>query len=134
MRRLSWWWWGEDEAPGLASWVARTCGAFEYHHPRVAVETRLLRHDRVLSEFPDAVEAGDGPDLQFFWNGIYHMESAWAGYIAPLNDLLAANELAEIGGGPQSTFEGRVYRVAGYVIPVIWVANRAVLDAAGVQA
>ena len=38
----------------------------------------------VISQFQTAAAAGKPPDIQFLWNGIYHMESVWLGYLRPL--------------------------------------------------
>jgi raffinose/stachyose/melibiose transport system substrate-binding protein len=122
------WWWGEDEAPGLGAWLERACSAFG----TAEVRLRLLRHDEVLPGFPVAHEAGSAPDLHFFWNGIYLVEHVWRGFVAPLDGLMAPEELAAVGGGPQSVVGGKTYRAGWYVIPVLWVANRAVLARAGV--
>lgn len=80
------------------------------------------------------MEARNGPDLHFFWNGIYLVDHVWRGYVRPLDDLIAPAELDAIGGGPQSTVDGKTFRVAWYVIPVVWVTNRNVLARAGVDA
>jgi raffinose/stachyose/melibiose transport system substrate-binding protein len=126
------WWWGEDEAPGLASWVARAAQEHE-RAAGVVVETRLLRHDQVIPSLPAAAERGDTPDVHFLWNGIYHIEHAWSGLLAPLEDHLPAETVAAISGGPQSRFRGRTYRAAWYLIPVVWVANRTLLARAGID-
>jgi ABC-type glycerol-3-phosphate transport system substrate-binding protein len=126
------WWWGEDEAPGLASWVARTALQHEFD-AGVRVESRLLRHDRVIPSLPDAAVAGTTPDLHFLWNGIYHIEHAWDGLLSPLEGHFSPERVAELTGGPQSRFRGHTYRAAWYLIPVVWVVNRDVLARAGVE-
>ncbi len=130
---ITFWWWGEDEASGLGDWLAAACAAFEHVRPDVRVETRLLRHDEVLPAFPAAAAAGRAPDLHFFWNGIYLVENVWRGHLAPLDDLIEPEELAAIGGGPQSVVAGKTYRVGWYVISVVWIANTDVLARAGVS-
>jgi raffinose/stachyose/melibiose transport system substrate-binding protein len=132
-RDLTFWWWGEDEAPGLGRWLARACADFEAEHG-VHVETRLLRHDEVLPGFPAAAAAGSAPDLHFFWNGIYLVDNVWKGHLAPLDELLDADELPLVGGGPLSVVDGKTYRAGWYAIPVVWFANRTVLEQAGVEA
>jgi raffinose/stachyose/melibiose transport system substrate-binding protein len=129
---LTFWWWGEDEAPGLGAWLERVACQFEDQR-EVSIDLRLLKHDEVLPGFPAAFAAGNAPDLYFFWNGIYVVENAWAARLAPLDELLGPDELAFIGGGPQSVWRGKTYRAAWYVIPVCWVANRRVLETSGVD-
>lgn len=87
----------------------------------------------VIPGFASAAATGSPPDLQFFWNGLYHIENAWRGYIQPLDDLVSGHELQHMGATPLSLFEGKLYRAGWYVIPVIWVANRRVLKKAGVE-
>jgi ABC-type glycerol-3-phosphate transport system substrate-binding protein len=128
---LTFWWWGEDEAPGLGSWLERVAVSFEAERD-TPVRLRPLRHDEVLPGFPAAVAAGRAPDLHFFWNGIYLVDHVWRGQVAPLEGLLDQTELREIGGGPQSTWRGKTYRVGWYVIPVLWVANLDALHSAGI--
>lgn len=127
------WWWGEDEAPGLATWVARRALMHEERHEE-AIETRLLRHDRVIPSLPAAAAAGNTPDLHFLWNGIYHIQHAWSGLIRPLDALLPTAEVRLLSGGPQSIFGGQTFRAAWYLIPVVWVANLEQLDRVGVDA
>jgi ABC-type glycerol-3-phosphate transport system substrate-binding protein len=129
---LAFWWWGEDEAPGLGAWLERVAADFASERG-IPVRLRLLRHDEVLPGFPRAAEAGVAPDLHFFWNGIYLIDHVWRGYLMPLDALLEPDELAAIGGGPQSRWRGQTYRAAWYAIPVVWVANREVLASVGVD-
>jgi ABC-type glycerol-3-phosphate transport system substrate-binding protein len=79
------------------------------------------------------VESEAAPDLHFLWNGIYHVDFVWRGLLRPLDDLFDRPELSAYGGGPQSMVDGQTYRLAWYVIPVMWVANRQVLEVAGVE-
>ncbi len=130
--RVRFWWWGEDEAPGMASWVARMALAHECE-AGVQVETRLLRHDRVIPSLPEAVTHGTTPDLHFLWNGIYHIEHAWDGLLSPLEQFFSTERTAALSGGPQSRFRGQTYRAAWYLIPVVWVANREALARVGVD-
>ncbi|MGZ4480775.1 MAG: ABC transporter substrate-binding protein [Gaiellales bacterium] len=130
--RVRFWWWGEDEAPGMASWVARTALAHEFE-AGVQVETRLLRHDRVIPSLPEAATHGTTPDLHFLWNGIYHIQHAWDGLLSPLEQFFTTETTAALSGGPQSRFRGQTYRAAWYLIPVVWVANREALARVGVD-
>jgi ABC-type glycerol-3-phosphate transport system substrate-binding protein len=132
-REVEFWWWGEDEAPGLGAWVREAAEDFTRTYG-VPVALRHLRHDEVLTKLPDAASAGRPPDIHFLWNGIYHVDFVWRNLLEPLDGLFHPEELRAYGGGPQSIVGGLTYRLAWYVIPVVWVANRDVLRSAGVDA
>lgn len=126
------WWWGEDEAPGLASWVARASQEYEVSTGDI-VETRLLIHDQVINSLPEAVQSRNTPDLHFLWNGIYHIEHAWNGLLLPLEAFFSSAQVAEMTGGAQSRLGGKTFRAAWYLIPVMWVVNRQKLELAGLE-
>ena len=52
----------------------------------------------VIPQFTNAAAAGKPPDVQFLFNGIYHMENVWLGYIEPLDGLVSADVLDKSGG------------------------------------
>ncbi len=131
---LTFWWWGEDEAPGLGRWLQATIEAFEAAHPGVHINAVSEGMLEVIPRFTEAAAAGNPPDLQFFWNGIYHIENAWRGYIAPLDPLIPAEELRQMGATPLSAYQGAQYRAGWYLIPVMWMINRRILLEAGVDA
>jgi ABC-type glycerol-3-phosphate transport system substrate-binding protein len=131
---LTFWWWGEQEAPGLKGWLGDTVAKFTEQSDTVAkVETVLQATDNVISDFTTAAAAGKPPDLQYMWNGIYHMENVWLGYIEALNGLIPADELKHHYASPLSFFEGKQYRSGWYLLPVHWVYNKEILASAGVK-
>src|SRR5581483_9589468 len=88
----------------------------------------------VVDEFTAAAAAGDPPDIQYLWNGSYHMENVWRGYLRPLNGIVSRTVLQRSGASRLSTFEGRQYR-AGFYIDGFGVAyNKAQFDRAGLDA
>jgi ABC-type glycerol-3-phosphate transport system substrate-binding protein len=128
--KLSMWWWGEQELPGLQAWVDDTVAAYG----DAEVETLLQDTAVVISQFQTAAAAGEAPDIQFLWNGIYHMESVWFGYLAPLNGLVDQDLLDRSSATRLSFFEGNQYRVGWYPIPMVWYYNKDLFDQAGLDA
>jgi len=126
------WWWGEQEAAGLQKWVDETAQAFQ-DETGTSVETNLLDTGNVISQFTDAAAAGKPPDVQFLWNGIYHMENVWHGYIEPLNGLLSDELLQKSGATALSIFGGKQYRVGWYAIGMIVAYNKGLFEAAGLD-
>ncbi len=129
---LRYWWWGEEEAPGLGGWLAKTIDAFQAENPDVRIDAEHEAMLDVVPRFTEAAAAGAPPDLQFLWNGIYHIENAWRGYLAPLDSLIPSDELDHMGATALSSFGGHCYRAGWYQIPVIWAVNRRILREAGV--
>ena len=69
----------------------------------------------MIGDFQTAAAAGEPPDIQFFWNGIYHMESVWLGYVEPAQRAHRGRRARELGRDePSSVFGGQQYRVGWY--------------------
>ncbi|UCB45821.1 MAG: carbohydrate ABC transporter substrate-binding protein [Spirochaetota bacterium] len=129
---LVFWWWGETELQGLTGWLDDTIAIFEEEHPNVTVEATLLDTLSVFSDFPTASAAGEPPDLQFAWNGIYVMEWAWLGYVEPLDEWIPKNELKHMIATPLSNFKGKQYRAGWYLFGHGWLYNKSLYQKAGV--
>ena len=82
---LNMWWWGEQELPGLQAFVDDSVK----NYTAATVKPMLQDTAVVISQFQTAAAAGEAPDIQFLWNGIYHMESVWLGYLRPLDGLVS---------------------------------------------
>lgn len=132
--KLIMWWWGEQEFAGLTKWLEDTIAIFEQENPNVTVEPTLQATENVFSDFPTAAAAGNPPDLQYMWNGVYCMDWAWLGYVEPLNNYFTPEELDRIYATlPLTTFEGKHYRAGWYAFAFGWVYNKAILKEAGVS-
>src|SRR5262247_4522338 len=104
---LNMWWWGEQELPGLQGFVDDSVK----HYSAATVKPMLQDTAVVISQFQTAAAAGNAPDIQFLWNGIYHMESVWLGYLKPLNGLVNADVLEASRPTLLSHFDGHIYRM-----------------------
>jgi multiple sugar transport system substrate-binding protein len=131
-KTLKAWWWGEQEAPGLDGWVNDMVAKFKTETGNT-VEPTLQDTAVVISEFASASAAKNAPDLQFFWNGIYHMENVWLGYIEPLDNLIPAEEIAATQPTQMSVFEGKTYRMGWYSAGPMWLYNKEMFDKAGLD-
>ena len=81
--KLTMWWWGEDEAHGAKKWLAQTIQLYEKKHPNVTIKTVLQTTNGLVPAFKAAAAAKKGPDIQYFWGGIWSLEDAWAGSTKP---------------------------------------------------
>lgn len=129
-KTLDMWWWGEQELPGLQAFLDESVAAYG----DATVNTMLQDTAVVISQFQTAAAAGKAPDVQYLWNGIYHMESVWLGYLRGLNGLVDASVLEASNPTLLSRYGGDVYRVGWYPIPMLWYYNKELFDKAGLDA
>ena len=127
---LTMWWWGEQELPGLQGYVDEVVKRYT----AATVKPMLQDTAVVISQFQTAAAAGNAPDIQFLWNGIYHMESVWLGYLAPLSGLVNDDVLKASQPTLLSHFDGKIYRMGWYPLPMIWCYNKDLFDKAGLNA
>jgi len=126
---LNMWWWGEQELPGLQGFVEDSVKSYS----AATVKPMLQDTAVVISQFQTAAAAGNAPDIQFLWNGIYHMESVWLGYLRPLNGLVKDEVIQASQPTLLSHFGGNVYRLGWYPLPMIWCYNKDLFDKAGLN-
>jgi raffinose/stachyose/melibiose transport system substrate-binding protein len=129
-KTLDMWWWGEQELPGLQAFVDDSVK----NYAAATVKTMLQDTAVVISQFQTAAAAGKAPDIQYLWNGIYHMESVWLGYLRALNGLVKDDVITASGPTLLSHFGGNVYRLGWYPLPMIWIYNKDLYDKAGLNA
>jgi len=127
---LNMWWWGEQELPGLQAFVDDSVK----NYSAATVKTMLQDTSVVISQFQTAAAAGKAPDIQYLWNGIYHMESVWLGYLKPLNGLIKDDVLNNSRATLLSHYDGNIYRMGWYPLPMIWCYNKDLFDKAGLDA
>ena len=132
-QNLKMWWWGESEAPGLEKWLDESISLYQKATGNTIAPTQQTV-DTVVSGFETAAAAKNAPDLQFFWNGIYHMEAVWLGYVQPLNGLVSDDLLKSSNASILSVFQGKQYRLGWYPESPLWVYNKDMFDKAGLNA
>jgi multiple sugar transport system substrate-binding protein len=130
---LKMWWWGQQEAVGIQKWVNDTLDKFKTENDTTVTPT-LLDTNNVIPQFTNAAAAGHPPDVQFLFNGIYHMENVWLGYIDALDGLVKKDVLDNSGATKLSVFKGKQYRVGFYSVGFGIEYNKDHFDAAGLDA
>lgn len=126
---LTMWWWGEQELPGLQAFVDESVAGFT----EATVKPMLQDTSVVISQFQTAAAAGSPPDIQYLWNGIYHMESVWFGYLRALNGLMSEDTLRASNPTVLSNFGGNTYRMGWYPLPMVWYYNMDLFEQAGLD-
>lgn len=132
---LTMWWWGEQEAAGAKKWLAETIRLYQRKHPNVRIKTVLQTTDGLIPAFKAAAAAKKGPDIQYFWGGIWSLDDAWAGNTKPVSDYIPRSELRHYLNAREDTFGGKVWTAPWYVQPSFPILYRKdVLAKAGVKA
>jgi ABC-type glycerol-3-phosphate transport system substrate-binding protein len=129
---LSMWWWGEQEAIGIQAWVDDTIARFK-EEANYVIDPLLMDTSQVIPQFTNAAAAGEPADIQFVFNGIYHMENTWLGYIQPLNGLVSDATLASSGATALSIYQGQQYRVGFYIVGFGVEYDKAAFETAGLD-
>ncbi len=131
---LTMWWWGEQEAAGAKGWLNQTVALYEKKHPNVKIKTVLQTTDGLVPAFKAAAAAKKGPDIQYFWGGIWSLDDAWAGNTKPVSDYIPKSELKHYLNASEDTYAGKVWTAPWYVQPSFPVLYRKdVLAKAGVK-
>jgi raffinose/stachyose/melibiose transport system substrate-binding protein len=127
------WWWGQQEAVGIQTWMDDTIKKFKAQTGS-SVSPTLMDTSNVIPQFTKAAAAGSVPDVQFLFNGIYHMENVWLGYLKPLNGLVSAATIKQGGGTSLSQYQGKTYRTGFYSLAFGVQYNKDHFDKAGLNA
>ncbi|MDW8071056.1 MAG: ABC transporter substrate-binding protein, partial [Anaerolineae bacterium] len=131
--KLVMWWWGEQEAPGAQKWLDETIQLYQEKHPHITIEAVLQSTDSLIPSFQSAMAAQEGPDIQYFWGGVWTLEFAWGGGVAPIDELIPAEELAHYINNFERTFDGKIWGVPWYLSGNPFVYNPSLFEKAGLD-
>ncbi len=127
------WWWGEQEAPGAQKWMDETIAKYHDAHPNVTLEAVLQSTDTLIPAFQSAAAAKEGPDIQYFWGGVWTIENAWSGAILPLDDLIPADEWSHYINNFERTYNGKRWGIPWYLSGNPFVFNPDLFTKAGLD-
>ena len=131
--KLVMWWWGEQEAPGAQKWLDETVAKYQELHPEITIETVLQSTDSLIPAFQAAAAAKEGPDIQYFWGGVWTLEFAWDGAITPVDDLIPAEERAHYINNFERTYDEKLWGVSWYLSGNPFVFNPDLFKQAGLD-
>ena len=78
-------------------------------YPNVTIKTVLQTTNGLVPAFKAAAAAKKGPDLQYFWGGIWSLEDAWAGSTKAVSDYIPQSELKHYLNTAEDTYDGKVW-------------------------
>lgn len=114
-KQLTVWWWGDQEAPGAQAWMDETVAKYEEANPGVKIKTVLQSTDQLVPAFKASAMAQNGPDIQYFWGGVWTLENAWNNYLVPVSDYIPQDELAHYINTSERTYDGKVWGTSWYL-------------------
>ena len=129
------WYWGEQEAPGMQSFMKAAVQAYEKQNSSVTVQAVLQNSDTLYSAFRTAAKAGVGPDIQYFWGGTQALEDVWMGNVAPLDQYIDKSWLANIPSDArrETYWNGHQWGLPFYQIGSAWAYNKKMFASAGLD-
>lgn len=128
------WWWGEPEAPGTGAWLQQQTQAYTQEYPNVTFELVEQNIDTVITAFRAAAASQSGPDIAFvFSGGVYVMEDAWAGNLAPISDYATADQMASWIDTTSKSYDGKVWTMPFYMQSYLMMYNKDLFSKAGLD-
>ena len=107
--------------------------AYEKLHTGVKIKLVLQSSDTLIGAFTTAAQTKSGPDIATQWATIPVLSQAWAGAVAPLSDLVPADQRANWIGTQENTDKGKLYAMPLYVIGVPLAYNKTLFAKAGLS-
>jgi raffinose/stachyose/melibiose transport system substrate-binding protein len=130
---LTMWWWGQQEAHGSAGWLATTIKLYEKLHPNVTITPVLQTTSGLVPAQTTACSAKHGPDIFYYWGGIWNIQDAWQGCMRPISDYIPQSELKHYINRFEDTYQGKVWGAPWYLLPSLPVLfNRELGKQAGI--
>jgi raffinose/stachyose/melibiose transport system substrate-binding protein len=128
------WWWGEQEAPGAQKWMDETVSLYEAAHPNVKIDTVLQSTDSLIPAFQSAAAAKSGPDIQYFWGGVWTLEPLWTSdALIPLDNLIPSDEMSHYINNFERSYDGKQYGIGWYLSGNPMVYNPKLFTQAGLD-
>jgi raffinose/stachyose/melibiose transport system substrate-binding protein len=127
------WWWGEQEAPGAQKWMDETIAKYQEANPNIQIEAVLQSTDSLVPAFKSAAAAQEGPDIQYFWGGVWTLEDAWAGSLIPLDNLIPQDEMKHYINNFERSWDGKQWGIGWYLSGNPMVFNPDLFKQAGLD-
>lgn len=131
------WYWGEQEAPGMKSFMTKAVAKYNGMQSKVKVTAVLQSSDSLYSAFAAAAQAGKGPDIQYLWGGTQALGDVWLGYCAPLSDHIDQSWLDSHipkSALAQTNWGGKQWGLPFYQIGTAFPYNKTMFKDAGLSA
>ncbi len=127
-------WSNSGDIPGAGDWFDELAEAYEELHPNITVEVSEHTIDQLMPAWQAAVESESGPDVQFFWSGVWCLEDVWAGNLEDLTQYIPESEYKHWLFKEGVSFEGKPWLAPWYnfALPAM-VYNKELFKKAGLD-
>ncbi len=127
------WWLGNQEIPGIQTWMSQAISNYEKLHPNVTVKTTLESTDTYVTTQKTACRSGSGPDIWYNWGGVWSLEIAWLGCTVPNEAVLSPADLSPVPAIAGTKWDGKtwVYPIEQRLYPIIY--NKQLFKQAGLD-
>ena len=69
----------------------------------------LQSTDNLMPNFAAAAKAKKGPDIEYRWGGIWALQDAWDGNLAPMSDYIPKSEWSHYLNSSEDTWDGKLW-------------------------
>jgi ABC-type glycerol-3-phosphate transport system substrate-binding protein len=131
---LTLWWLGDQEVPGIQTWMKKIIASYHQLHPNVTVKAVVQSTGTWTQTQHIACQGKSGPDLWYNWAGTWSLEQAWQGCTVPNETVLSSSDLAHNTNVNETKWQGKswVYPLYRFVYPIVY--NKALFKQAGLDA
>jgi raffinose/stachyose/melibiose transport system substrate-binding protein len=102
--------WASDTESSKAPFE-KVLADFAKDHPEIRLVVDTVENEAHKQTMPTVVQAGEAPDIYFWWSGGFMKPFVDAGALLPLNDYLDAATRSKLvsGSTDNMTFDGKIY-------------------------
>lgn len=131
-------WWNPsvESADQMTEWMNGVIADFQQANAGTTIRSTTQPAEQLASNFRTACQSKSGSDLQHEYSGPYTMQFVWERCVAPLDDLLPAEEMAHVLPPPALDiykFQGKTYALPWYNAPIPLMYNKALFEKAGLD-
>jgi raffinose/stachyose/melibiose transport system substrate-binding protein len=116
------WWLGNQEIPGIETWMKQAIVNFQHAHPNVTVHTVLQNTNTYTTTQETACKSGTGPDIWYNWGGTWSLQVSWNGCVVPNEAVLSRSDLSNVPAIAGTKWGGHtwVYPIEQRLYPIIY--------------
>ncbi len=131
--KINFWWAGAWDVAKMPEWIDIAVKQYEEENPDIEIEAVQQSLDTLIPSWKAAAAAKEGPDIAFFWGGVWCLEDVWEGSIAPLSDYWSMEEIKQVIGWKDRLWNGKVWGMGYYLSGKPMIYNKKLYAKAGLD-